>query len=295
VAVREKLRAKRSRGVLTTVAAYILALVLAVIAVRSAGPGHPLVVLGLGTLVATIVVFAVSVAVDNSSIYDPYWSVQPLAVALYYMWTGREGIDTRQIVVTVLVLLYSLRLTSNFYRDWPGLGKEDFRYVSFRERFGKAYWVVSLFGIHLFPTIMVYLGCLPLYALARPGAAGFGWLDAVGTAVTLGAIALAFGADEQMRRFRDDSGNKGRVMDAGLWAHSRHPNYLGEMATWWGLWLFALAAGVGWWWTGAGALAISAMFIFVSIPMMERRVMETRSGYAEYQGRTSMLLPRRGR
>ena len=66
-------------------------------------------------------------------------------------------------------LLYALRLTSNFYRDWPGLQKEDFRYVSFRERFGKAYWPVSFLGIHLFPTIMVYLGCLPLYAVTRTG------------------------------------------------------------------------------------------------------------------------------
>jgi len=105
--------------------------------------------------------------------------------------------------------------------------------VSFRERFGKAYWAVSFFGIHLFPTVMVYLGCLPLYALTRSGAAGFGWLDAIGTMVTLGAVVLAFVADEQMRRFRADPANKGRVMNAGLWAHSRHPNYLGEMATWW--------------------------------------------------------------
>jgi steroid 5-alpha reductase family enzyme len=256
----------------------------------------------LGTLVATVVVFAVSVVANNSSIYDPYWSVQPLAIAGYYLWTGwdggasggggGEGVDTRLLIVTALVLLYALRLTSNFYRDWPGLGKEDFRYRSFRARFGRTYWPVSFVGIHLFPTVMVYLGCLPLYGLTRPGAAGLGWLDGLGIAVMLGAIALAFVADEQLRAFRSDPGNQGRVVRSGLWERSRHPNYLGEVSTWWGLWLFAIAAGIEWWWTVVGAVAITAMFVFVSIPMMERRLLAMRPGYAEYRVQTPMLLPR---
>jgi steroid 5-alpha reductase family enzyme len=290
--MRKSIRAARSMGVLISVATYVVALVVAVPVGRAAGLGHPLAALGLGTLVATLVVFAVSVASDNSSIYDPYWSLQPAAIAGYYLWTGWDRAGARQIVVTCFVFLYALRLTSNFYRDWPGLSKEDFRYVSFRERFGKAYWPVSFLGIHLFPTIMVYLGCLPLYGITRPGAAGFGWLDGVGTAVTLGAIALAFIADEQLRGFRSDARNRGRIVQGGLWAHSRHPNYLGEVTTWWGLWLFALAAGLHWWWTVAGAVAITAMFVFISVPMMEKQVLATRADYADYRERTPMLVPR---
>jgi len=290
--MREKIRAVRSLGVLISAATYVVALVVAALVVSAAGLGHPVAALGLGTLVATVVVFAVSVAVDNSSIYDPYWSVQPLAIAGYYLWTGWGGLDARQIVVTGLVFLYALRLTSNFYRDWPGLEKEDFRYVSFRERFGKAYWPVSFLGIHLVPTVVVYLGCLPLYALTRTEAAGMGWLDGLGIVVTLGAIVLAFVADEQLRRFRSDPRNLGRVMGSGLWAHSRHPNYLGEVSTWWGLWLFALASRPGWWWTVVGAAAITAMFVFVSIPMMERRVLATRADYEEYREQTPMLVLR---
>jgi len=280
---------------LISAVAYLGAAVVAVLVVRAAQLGHPLADLALGTGVATMVVFAVSVAADNSSIYDPYWSVQPLGIAAYYLWVGREQIDGRQIMVAVLVLLYSLRLTSNFYRDWSGLQKEDFRYVRFRERFGAAYWPVSLLGIHLFPTLMVYLGCLPLYAVARPDTNSLNWLDGLGMAVTLGAVLLAFVADEQLRRFRHDSNNRGRVMTGGLWSRSRHPNYLGEIATWWGLWLFALAAGLEWWWTVGGAVAITAMFVLVSIPMMERRVAAMRSDYEDYRKQTPMLLIRLGR
>jgi len=286
------MRAARGTGVLISVSTYIVAPLIAVVVTRAAGLGHPLATLGLGTLVATAVVFVVSVATDNSSIYDPYWSLQPAAIAGYYLWTDADGVDARHFVVSILVLVYAIRLTSNFYRDWPGLRKEDFRYVLFRTRFGRAYWPVSFLGIHLFPTVLVYLGCLPLYALTRPGAAAIGWLDGLATVVTLTAIAVAFVADEQLRNFREDRSNQGRVIAVGLWAYSRHPNYLGEVATWWGLGLFALAAGLEWWWTLVGAVAITAMFVFVSIPLMEARMLATRPGYAEYRERTPMLVPR---
>ncbi len=286
-----ELRTSRALGRAISAAAYAAALGVAAWVVGVIGPSHPLAVIGLGTLVATIVVFIVSVTVDNSSVYDPYWGLQPLAIAVYYLAAGWDGIGARQVVVTVLVFFYALRLTSNFYRDWPGLSKEDFRYRAFRARAGRAYWPVSFVGIHLFPTIMVYLGCLPLYAVTRPGAAGLSWLDGVATVVMAGAIVLAYVADEQLRVFRRDTQNRGRCIGNGLWAHSRHPNYLGEVATWWGLWLFALAAGLAWWWTVVGALSITLLFILVSVPMMERRALATREGYRDYRERTPMLVP----
>lgn len=272
-------------------ATYAAAFFVAVLVVWISGVADPLAQIALGTLVATVVVFAASVALDNSSMYDPYWSLQPLGIAGYYLWTGWGTVGGRQVVVSVLVLLYAVRLTSNFYRDWPGLRKEDFRYVGFRRRWGRLYWPVSFFGIHLFPTVMVFLGCLPLYAVARVGADVLSWLDIVAALVTLAAVGIAFFADEQLRAFRRDPANRKQCIRTGLWAHSRHPNYLGEIMTWWGFWLFALAAGPRWWWTVVGAAAITLMFVFVSVPMMEKRALATRGGYPEYREHTPMLLP----
>jgi steroid 5-alpha reductase family enzyme len=293
--VKEKARIERTLSRSISGGTYAVALGISALVVQAVDPDHPLVLLALGTLTATAVVFVVSVAVDNSSVYDPYWSLQPLAIALYYLGAAWGQVSVRQLVVTALVFLYSVRLTSNFYRDWPGLSKEDFRYRAFRARAGRAYWPVSFVGIHLLPTIAVFLGCLPLYAVSRPGAAGLSWLDAVATVILMGAIALAFVSDEQLRAFRRDPLNQGRCIVNGLWAYSRHPNYLGEITTWWGLWLFALAAGLGWWWTVLGAVSITALFVFVSVPMMERRALATRAGYGEYKARTPMLMlrPRR--
>ena len=271
---------------------YLLALGIAVGVVEVSGVEHPLAQLGLGTLAATLVVFLASLLANNSSLYDPYWSLQPPAIAVFYLVSLPDAPDARALVVGLLVFLYSLRLTSNFYRDWPGLTHEDFRYRDFRARSGPWYWLVSLFGIHLFPTLMVYLGCLSLYGIMGDAAGPLVWLDAVAALVTLGAIVLAFVADEQLRAFRREGDNRGKSIRRGLWVYSRHPNYLGEIATWWGLFLFALAAGRQWWWTGVGALAITLMFVFVSVPMMERRACATREGYAEYRASTPMLLPR---
>ncbi len=290
--MRRHVPTSKAAGAVVSAAAYVVALVVAVLVVRATGLTGSLAQTALGTLVATVVIFAGSMLMGNSSMYDPYWSVQPLALAGYYVWTGWGSLSGRQAIILALAFLYAVRLTSNFYRDWPGLTKEDFRYAGFRQSTGPLYWPVSFLGIHLFPTIMVFLGCLPMWVAARPDAAGLGWLDIVGTVVVLIAVGLAFVADEQLRRFREDPANWGRSIESGLWAMSRHPNYLGEITTWWGFWLLALAAGLGWWWTVVGAVAITLMFVFESVPMMEKRALATRGCYAEYRRQTPMLLPR---
>jgi steroid 5-alpha reductase family enzyme len=286
----------KSLGVLVTVAAYLLALLAAIWSARLLPPSNPLLVIAVADLAATLVIFFFSVAFNNSSMYDPYWSVKPAVIAAYYMLLyGSEGTGTRQLLVFSLVMLYAVRLTSNFYRDWPGLSHEDWRYANFRIRFPKVYWLVSLAGIHLFPTVMVYLGCLPLAGAMQAEGVPLNLLDVVATLVTLGAVALAFTADEQLRLFRKNPANRGEVIRTGLWRSSRHPNYLGEILTWWGMYLFALASGLNWWWTGAGALAITLMFLLVSIPLMEERALASRQGYAAYMKQAHMLLPLRRR
>jgi steroid 5-alpha reductase family enzyme len=285
------MRDSRGLAISASAATYAAAFCVALVVVRGLSFEHPLLRLGVGTVVATVVVFAVSVLVDNSSMYDPYWSLQPLAIAACYLWWLRPEVSGRGILVTVLILVYALRLTANFFRGWRGLSQEDFRYRALRGRFGRSYWPVSFLGIHLFPTVMVWLGCLPLYVVMRTGRPSLGWADIPATLICFGAVCLALAADEQMRRFRKDPAHEGRHISRGLWSRVRHPNYLGEIAWWWGVWVFALAAAPGAWWAGTGAVAITLMFVYVSVPMMEARTLATRAGYERYRKRTPMLLP----
>ena len=243
-------------------------------------------------LVATLMIFVFSVIFDNSSVYDPFWSVAPIFLAGYWTWCGwhQPGGDGRAVAVAVLVALWGIRLTSNFLTHWRGMSHEDWRYEEFRARTGSAYWVVSFFGFHLVPTLIVFAACVPVY-FACTSDRPFGVLDVVVAAVTLLAITVEAVADRQMRSAVAAGHPGNRTFRGGLWSVSRHPNYLGEIGFWWGLYLFALAAGLSHWWTFVGPAAVTTLFLTVSLPMIESRMRKQRSDYEAVSEEVAMLIP----
>jgi steroid 5-alpha reductase family enzyme len=281
-------RAAHRRVLVACAAAYGLALAAAFATAADLAGHHPLLVTAAADLVGTLVVFGFSVAFDNSSLYDPYWSVAPIPIAL--SWAAGPP-SPRAWLVLLLVVAWGVRLTANCLMRWRSLADEDFRYVEIRARTGRLYWPASLVSIHLLPTAWVFLGLLPVYpALAGPGAP-LGWLDLTAALVTGGAVAVEGIADLQLRRFLARRRRPEEVLDTGLWAVSRHPNYLGEVLFWWGLFLFGLAAGPGWGWTVVGPLAITALFTLVSVPWMDRRMLARHPAWAERLRRVPALLP----
>ncbi|MCF8464477.1 MAG: DUF1295 domain-containing protein [Flavobacteriales bacterium] len=279
----------KTASILIQLSAYSIAIFVAVVVWYSTPHLQDIWRLAVADLAATSFIFLCSFLFNNSSLYDPYWSVKPAVIAAgYAILFGLN--ELAGILLFTLMMMYNIRLTSNFFRDWPGLKHEDWRYRNFRIQFPKAYWLVSFAGIHLFPTVMVYLACLPLY-FGMKEAFELNWLGWLGIVVTVAAIAIAFVADEQMRNFRKSPENKGKNMNEGLWKHSRHPNYFGEMLTWWGIYLVALNVSLNLWWTGIGALAITLMFVFISIPLMDNRSLESRKSYSELMARTRAILP----
>lgn len=284
-----KWRQSRGRAFAMVAGAYACALGMAVAVALPLGAWHPLVVAGVADLAATLVIFAFSRGFDNSSVYDAYWSVAPLPIAAWWAW-GAPGEPVRVALVLALVSWWGVRLTWNWARGWGGLHHEDWRYVDFRTSHPRLYWLISLFGLHLFPTVQVFLGLLAVW-VATVGPRPLGVLDVVGVIVTAGAILLETFADRELRAFRAGAGEPGRILDTGLWSWSRHPNYLGEVGFWWGLALLGLAADPGRWWCVAGAVSITAMFVFVSIPLLERRSLARRPGYAAHLRRVPALFP----
>jgi steroid 5-alpha reductase family enzyme len=248
----------------------------------------------IADVVATILVFIVSIIFNNSSVYDPYWSVAPPIIVIYLMKIFPEGNEIRQFVLLTLVLFWSIRLTVNWWRGWQGMKHQDWRYTSIAEKTGKWYWPVSFLGIHFMPTVFVFLGCLPLwYALSS--SEPFGVVDVVAALVTFSATLIEWIADEQLIKFRKTSSGKS-FMNKGLWAVSRHPNYLGEISFWGGVFLFAVSAtglihsnGM---WTVIGFISMIILFKFISIPLMEKRNIARKPGYQEYIRKVPALFPR---
>lgn len=248
-------------------------------------------------LVATIVIFGWSVAFDNSSFYDPYWSVIPIAVVTY--WMGLAEVDApvmRSAAIGLLVFCWGWRLTFNWARGWTGLGHEDWRYVDFRARMPRTYWAVSLLGIHLFPTLIVFAGLAAAFPALVLSERHVNLIDLAAVVVGAGGFGLEWLADRQLHAFVHGREKPGETLRSGLWRHSRHPNYLGEMLIWWSLFLFGLAADPNWAaWAVLAPIAMTAMFVWASIPMIEKRSLERRTNYQQVIDETPMLIPLRRR
>ena len=107
--------------------------------------------------------------------------------------------------------------------------------------------------------------------------------------VCLIAPTIQLIADYQ--RYRFSKTNPGKVCNVGLWKYSRHPNYLGEILMWWGVFLILISMDPYLWWTGIGALLNNVLFTTISIPLMEKRQLSNKSDYKNYQIETSKLIP----
>ncbi|WP_215226396.1 DUF1295 domain-containing protein [Echinicola shivajiensis] len=247
--------------------------------------------MGLADLTATVIVFVFSFAYSNSSIYDPYWSVYPIFISSYWIiLIGDIGNMYRNCLVFALVLVWGIRLTLNWARGWHGMMHQDWRYVQLKSETGPFYWLVSFLGIHLFPTLLVFLSCIPLYFIFQISAP-LGIVDVIVFLVTGGAILIEAIADNQLRCFKQSADNEGKVMDRGLWSYSRHPNYFGEILFWFGLFLFILNDyKPDRYWLVGGSVSIFLLFVFISIPMMEKRELK-KQGYKQYKEKVSVLIP----
>ena len=234
---------------------------------------------------ATLVAFIFSVIFKNSSVYDPYWSVYPM-VASIYLFAVHKAFSVWQIILLFVFNLWGFRLTANWVSVTTGFDYEDWRYRKFRDENPPFLWfIINLFGIHYVPTLVVFGGTLPLFEAVK----GIGPLSVFGDVIILIGIALEFFADREMHSFLGSVKEK-KVCRNGLWGLSRHPNYLGEMTVWVGVFIAVLPYSSEKWYYCVGALSIILLFNVVSIPLMEKRQSARRTDYAEYKAEVSRLF-----
>ncbi len=256
----------------------------------------------LADVAATIIVFIFSLIFRNASVYDPYWSVQPTVIlgfmiariyvalkALSEFFGGNTGagfgIEPEAAFLLITILIWSIRLTANWVYNFKSFEYQDWRYVMLKEKTGCAYPLINFFGIHLFPTCVVYLCILPVITFFFEGEK-CSVLTFVFISISLLATVFQGIADIQMHKFR--ASGTGGFIRTGLWKHSRHPNYACEILMWWGVGLACVTALGEKWWLLAGALVNTLMFLFISIPMADKR-QSRKPGFEEYKKATRML------
>lgn len=271
-----------SFAILTLV--YILAAVIGVVIYRVLRFDWWLNLL-IADIAATVLTFVFSLIFHNASVYDPYWSVQPIVILIAF--AIGKALTLERLLLLIAVCFWGVRLTANWAYTFHGLRHQDWRYTMLHEKTGIFYPIINFVGIHMVPTLVVYGCTLPaVYAFLHDGSWNVGSI--VFFCVSVGAAVLQGTADVQMHRFRKH--RTGTFIRTGLWKYARHPNYLGEILMWWGVALAVISVYPSAWYLCAGAVANTILFLVVSIPMADNR-QSKKEGFAEYKAATRMLLP----
>ncbi len=246
---------------------------------------QPILALLLADVLATIVVWAFGLLYENVSVYDPYWSVfPPVAFLLWAFYTGVWSVPV--ILLLIASWYWGWRLTRNWAITFKGIGHEDWRYTKYRDRHPVVFHTINFFGLNMMPTLVVFAAMLPglkLFEMADSA----NILTYFGCIVCIASATIQLIADKQSHDFR--AAHPGKVCNVGLWKHGRHPNYFGEIQFWWGIWImYASLNGIDMF--IGGAIAMTALFLGISIPLMEKRQLANKPDYAEYRKQTRILI-----
>lgn len=230
----------------------------------------------------------VSIPLKNASIVDILWSVNFVVAAVVYFALGDSG-GGRALLVLTLAVVWGARLA--IYLLWRNWGQgEDFRYQAFRQNFGPdRYWWFSFFQVFLLQGVLAWLISSSLFG-GISSSAPLNWLDGLGVVVWLTGFAFEAGGDWQLVQFKKDPANKGKLLTRGFWRYTRHPNYFGDAAVWWGFAILAAAAGS--YITILGAVIMTVLLLRVSgVSLLEKSLVKTKPGYEQYMAETSAFFP----
>jgi steroid 5-alpha reductase family enzyme len=247
----------------------------------------------IANIAATSLIFFFSYAFENANFYIPYWSFQPVVVGAVLISQEQMYVNaTRQGVVFLIILVWSIRLMFNFLRNWKSLEDEDWRYTKLEEQSGQWFLLVSYFGIMMLPTFLVYAGCIPLFDILKNSSVPFGIWDIIGAIIGIIGISFQWISDSQLFKFIKNRKDNSEIMNTGLWKYSRHPNYFGEICIWVSIAIFSIGAtGDLEWYNALGMIGIILFFNFISIPMQEKQLVLSKPNYINEQVIRSKLFP----
>ena len=243
-------------------------------------------------LVSFFLLWLIGVAMKDSSIVDIWWGLG-LAVLSVVGYFVADGVAQRQLLITVLMIIWGVRLGG--YIGWRNWGAEDRRYARLRKHIedqGRSYAIYSLTRINGYQGMVMWVmsGLLAIVHTADAPET-LGPLAFTGVALWIVGLLFETIADAQLSSFHANPDNATKVMDQGLWRYSRHPNYFGELCIWWGYFLIAVE-------TPLGIVAIYAPLLMTYMIMgmlgkalVERRSLKKRPDYQAYIDRTSGIFP----
>ncbi|MDF1654972.1 MAG: DUF1295 domain-containing protein [Coxiellaceae bacterium] len=231
--------------------------------------------------------FFLALLVKDNSIADIGWGLSFVLLALTLAVCNTvSGIN--QWLILVLVVAWGLRLSGHIFLRKIGAG-EDFRYKQWREQWGKHFVWRSYLQVFILQMLLMLIISTPII-LSFYHQPTFNAVSVIGVVVCVLGLYFEWVGDWQLARFKENSNNKGRIIQTGLWRYSRHPNYFGEACFWWGIALLALTAPQGYWGL-IGAIVITCLLRFVSgVPMLEIKYKDN-PDFQAYAKKTPVFIP----
>ncbi len=232
--------------------------------------------------------FVFSLIKKRNDVADVAWGLG-FVLMTWFSFFFSNIYSTRGILVGILVSIWGLRLAWHIHRRNKGKA-EDYRYIAWRKEWGKWFYLRSYLQVYLLQGMFLFLIVVPVLIINKNAGPALGSLDVLGVAVWLLGFYFEAVGDAQLAHFIKNPENQGKLMQNGLWAYTRHPNYFGEVTQWWGLWLVAVSVPSGW--LGIiGPITITFLILKVSgIPMLEKKMAENPE-FIEYKKRVSVFFP----
>ena len=248
-------------------------------------------------MVAILLLWLYAVKIRDVSFIDAFWAfgMVILAWASYFQI---DGDGRRAVVLLALTSLWGLRLAFHLFTRWRREG-EDPRYKKIigyaMESKGWGWNKTALLAVFLTQAPLLFITALPAQLgiwASEGGRTIMGPIAWLGIAIALTGILFETIGDAQLKSFRSNPVNKGKVLDTGLWRYTRHPNYFGDACTWWGIWLVAAEAGPLGWISIIGPIFLTfTLTRWSGKPLLEKGLKKSRPGYADYVERTSGFFP----
>ena len=252
--------------------------------------------LNFGVLFAIIMMlWLISVQIKDASFIDAFWAFGMVIMAGLTWLQTSEGNPVRKAIILGLTTIWGLRLSIHLYTRWrrDGIDPRYKRMIgSLMDKKGWSFAKASLLQVFLLQAPLLFIVCLPAQlGQISPDSSPLGPLTWIGVAVALIGIGFETIGDAQLKAFKTNPANKGKVLDTGLWRYTRHPNYFGDCCTWWGIYLVAAETTLGLWSIPGPILLTFLLVKWSGVPLLERGLAKTRPGYADYIAKTSSFLP----
>lgn len=249
--------------------------------------GNLLLFSALAILVYMVLMFVIATANTDNSIVDIGWGMGFVVVSGVCLYLT-DTYSARQILMTVLVVVWALRLSGYIFIRHRGVG-EDHRYKQWREEW-KFPVLRAFFQVFMLQGFFMWVVALPVIMSHTAGGTELTWINYIGVAVWLVGFFFEAVGDYQKYQFKTTPGNKQKTIMSGLWKYTRHPNYFGEFAMWWGIWLVSVGSGL-WYVSLISPVMLSFLLLRVSgVTMLEQKY-KGNAAYDAYKERTNAFFP----